>query len=75
MTKLLHIVNQIRENKQRDPLDSINPDMKLRNDVGFDSLDLAELTVRIESEYGVDVFEEGIVETVGEILSKIDQHE
>lgn len=43
----------------------------LRKDLNFDSLDLAELTVRIENEFGVDVFENGIVETVGEIINKI----
>ena len=45
--------------------------MHLRNDIGFDSLDLAELTVRIEAEYDIDIFEEGIVNTVGEILNKL----
>jgi len=42
-------------------------------DLGFDSLDLAELTVRIENEFGIDIFEDGIVETVGEILEKLEQ--
>jgi len=37
----------------------------------LDSLDLAELTVRLEEEFGVDVFEDGIVETVEEILTKL----
>jgi acyl carrier protein len=43
----------------------------LRNDIGLDSLDLAELTVLIEEKYGVDIFEKGIVETVGEIEHKL----
>jgi acyl carrier protein len=41
----------------------------LVNDLGFDSLDLAELTVLIEEEYGVDIFEHKIIRTVGEIRS------
>jgi len=45
--------------------------MHLRNDIGFDSLDLAELTVRIEAEYDIDIFEDGIVNTVSEILEKL----
>ena len=39
----------------------------LRDDLGLDSLGLALLTVHIENEFGVDVFEDGIVSTVGEI--------
>jgi acyl carrier protein len=48
------------------------PEMHLRNDVGFDSLDLAELTVRIEAEYDIDIFEDGIVSVVGEIFKKLE---
>ena len=47
--------------------------MHLRKDIGFDSLDLAELTVRIEAEYDIDIFEDGIVNTVGEILKKMEE--
>jgi acyl carrier protein len=39
----------------------------LVNDLGFDSLELAELTVIIEEEYGIDIFEHKIIRTVGEI--------
>ena len=46
--------------------------MHLRNDIGFDSLDFAELTVRIEAEYNIDIFEDGIVNTVGEIVKKLE---
>lgn len=69
--KILEIMNQVLANRAKMKLTTINPQMHLRNDVGFDSLDLAELTVRIESEYDVDVFEDGIVNTVGEILQKL----
>lgn len=44
----------------------------LRNDLGLDSLKLAQLTVFIEDEFGVDVFEDGIVETVDDIIKKIE---
>jgi acyl carrier protein len=43
----------------------------LKNDLGLDSLSLAELTVYIEDEFGIDIFEDGIVETVGEIYEKL----
>jgi acyl carrier protein len=49
----------------------IDNNTSLKNDLGLDSLSLAELTVYIEDEFGIDVFEDGIVETVGEIYEKL----
>lgn len=69
--KILKIINTVLDNRTKEKLTSINPDMHLRNDIGFDSFDLAELTVRIEAEYDVDIFEDGMVNKVGEILEKL----
>lgn len=44
---------------------------RLREDLGLDSFNLAELTVHIEEEFGVDIFEDGLVNTLGEIYTKI----
>ena len=74
MEKLLSIINYIRANKGREPLTHLQAQMDLRQDTGLNSLDLAELTVRIESAFGVDIFAEGIISTVGEILEKINTH-
>ena len=71
MEKLLSIINTVLGNRGKTTVASINADTSLRNDIGLDSLDLAELTVRIESEYDVDIFDDGIVTTIGEIMSKI----
>ena len=71
MEKLTAIINMMLEKKNKPALESLSNNMGLRKDIGFDSLDLAELTVRIEREYGVDVFEDGLVTTVGEIVKKI----
>jgi acyl carrier protein len=70
---LLEIINQVRANKGRAPLSQISPQQRLREDCELDSLDLAELTVRLEDASGVDVFAEGIVRTVGEIQAKLPQ--
>ncbi|HQB28167.1 MAG TPA: phosphopantetheine-binding protein [Paludibacter sp.] len=69
---ILKIINIVLENRSKKRLESITNEMNLRNDIGFDSLDLAELTVRIEAEYDIDIFEDGIVNTVGEILEKLE---
>lgn len=71
MEKLKEIVNTVLKNREKTPIENISEEMSLRNDIGMDSLDLAELTVRIEAEYDVDVFSDGIVDTIGEINSKI----
>ena len=71
MEKLKTIINTVLENRGKKVIENISESSNLRNDIGFDSLDLAELTVRIEAEFDVDIFEDGIVNTVGEILSKI----
>ena len=69
--KLLVIINQVRENKRQPSLPALARDLQLREDIGFESLDLAELTVRLEEAFGVDVFADGLVQTVGEIQDKI----
>lgn len=71
MENLLSIINTVLENRGKATVESINENSSLKNDCGLDSLDLAELTVRIEAEYDVDIFEDGVVTTVGEILSKL----
>lgn len=65
------IINTVLENRGKKRIENVTESSNLRNDIGFDSLDLAELTVRIEAEFDVDIFEDGIVNTVGEILNKI----
>jgi len=71
MEQLLSIINTVLKNRGKATVEFINENSNLKNDCGLDSLDLAELTVRIEAEYDIDIFEDGIVTTVGEILSKL----
>ena len=70
---LLEVVNSIRENKELNKLAEINETDRLREDYGFTSFDLAELTVKIEDEYDIDIFEDGLVNTVGEIIAKLEE--
>lgn len=70
--KVLSIINNIRETKGLSSLDILTDDMKLREDLEFTSFDLAELTVKIEDEFDIDIFEDGLVSTVGEILAKLE---
>jgi len=71
MEKLIKIISLILENKDETIENELANSTDLRNDLGFDSLDLAELTVRIEKDFGIDVFADGIVTTIGEIKAKL----
>lgn len=69
--KVLAIVNEIRYAKGLTPKTELKPEYDLRNDLEFTSFDLAELTVKVEDEFDVDIFEEGIITNVGEIYEKL----
>lgn len=71
-TKILEIINSIRQTNGLPLLSSIQPADSLRDTLNFNSFDLAELTVRIEDEFDIDIFEDGLVNTVGEIYSKLE---
>ena len=68
---LVAVINEVRANKEQHPLHNLCGSSRLREDIGLESLDLAELTVRIEEKFGMDVFADGLVQTVGEIQEKI----
>ena len=72
--KILEIINQIREDKGLDKLSELNDNDKLRDDLGLDSFDLAELTVNIEVEFDVDVFEDGIIDSILELKDKLNKN-
>lgn len=69
--ELLRIVNQVQEFAGRPLIAAWDPALSLRNDLGFDSLDLAELTVRIQDRFGADVFERGVVDTLQQLVERI----
>lgn len=73
MEHIKEIINTVLKNREKPEIKELTKDTNLRNDLGLDSLDLAELTVRIEVEYDIDIFEDGIISTVGEILEKINK--
>ncbi|MBK6680123.1 MAG: acyl carrier protein [Ignavibacteriales bacterium] len=68
--ELYLIINQILGYKNRS-LDKLPEDATNLRDVGLDSLDLAELTVKVEHKFGVDVFEDGLLNTFGELYNKL----
>lgn len=71
MDELKQILQEMLRNKNQNDEVVINDDTDLRNDLRFDSLDLAELTARIEKGFQVDVFEDGLITTIKDIKVKL----
>jgi acyl carrier protein len=69
--KIIKCINNILENKDFKEKIIISNDTNLRDDLGFDSFDLAELTVLLEEETGIDIFEKGVIYTFQEIKQKL----
>lgn len=73
MDYLLNVINEMFEEAGRQPLSALYASTRLREDLELDSIMLAELTVRVEAEFGIDIFEDGIVQTIGEVAAKIER--
>ena len=69
--KILGIINEIRTVKGLEQLGEIHEEDNLRDDLGLTSFDLAGLTVKIEDAFDIDIFEDGLVNTVSEIYAKL----
>ena len=70
---VLLIVNEIRLAKGLSEFSELKPTYTLRDDLGFSSFDLAELTVKIEDVFDVDIFKDGLINTVSEIYEKLER--
>lgn len=70
---LLEIINQVFDNNGMDNIKVLNDSDSLINDLGFDSFLLAELTVNIENDYGIDIFESSIIKTIIDIKLKLNE--
>tara|TARA_B110000971_G_C20014610_1_gene503273 strand:+ start:301 stop:525 length:225 start_codon:yes stop_codon:yes gene_type:complete len=70
--KVIEIIkNLIMENDIEVSTEEINDSTSLMNELGLDSFNLAQLTVEIESEFGVDIFENGVISSVGDIFKQL----
>ena len=72
--ELTRLVNGVRQHKELPSLTSIAPGADLRGELALTSLDLAELTVRIQDRFGVDVFAAGVVRRWDELCGRVGDH-
>jgi acyl carrier protein len=68
---LLEAINRVRLHKHMPALAVVDASTRFREDCGFDSMDLAELTVIVEAKTGIDLFADSPVRTVGEAAAKL----
>ena len=61
------------ESNELDTQETFKDTDNLKNDLGMDSFNLAELTVMIEDEFGIDIFEGDLVFTIGDIKEKLNE--
>ena len=71
MNKLYEIINGVLEDNDLDTFETFEDSMNLKNDLGMDSFNLAELTVAIEDEFDVDIFKNDMGFTIGDIKKKL----
>ena len=67
---ILEIINE--NNLKKIDSSTITKFTLLTDDLGLDSLNLAQLTVVIEAEFQKDIFEKKLVRTFGEIMEILD---
>ena len=74
---MLEAVKDILAKQLRVDVDSISDDTDIVDDLGADSLDVVEMLMTIEQEYGVVVPDEAImtVKTVGDVARYIENNQ
>ena len=71
--QIIGIIHIVCEGSDLPPemLEQIDETTSLRDHLQLDSLDLAELSVRIEDAFQVDIYANGLVNTVGDVINKL----
>lgn len=66
-------IREILAGRQAIPVEDIGMDTRLNEDLDVDSLDLVELSMLVEEEYGIEIFDEqiGALDTVGDVVRLI----
>ncbi len=73
---MFEAVRKVMAEQLRIPEEKITPESKIKDDLGADSLDILQLLMTIEEEYGITVPDEELAafETVGGIVKYLEEH-
>jgi len=68
-------VKEIIADQLGEPVENITPEKDFVNDLGADSLDVVELVMALEEEFGIEIPEEDAekIKTVGDAINYIKQ--
>ncbi len=69
--QLLEILNKLLTSIGVDPIAELEDHLDLRKDLEIDSISYAELIVRLEEGFGVNVNDAGKVNTIGDIVNRL----
>ena len=69
--QVIIIINDVLEDNNIINDNKITANTDLTVDLGLDSLCLAQLTVMIEDEFEIDIYEHGLISTVGDIIKQL----
>ncbi len=70
--KLEDIIKKVHaENEIPTCIDNLNQTSLLTDEIGFDSFNLAQLTVEVEEEFGIDIFEKMIPKNIEDIVKQL----
>lgn len=72
LNEIKDIINKVMVDHDKEIIDSINYDDNLRDDLGIDSIEMVDIVVQFEEIYGIDLFSEGDVKKVSEIIKRLE---
>lgn len=71
MDKLLNIINQVLKNSGLGEVAELKPEQHLKDDLGMDSIIIAELVATVDVAYDSDINSNGMVQTISDIQAAI----
>jgi len=69
--KVLRIINESLLANGKIPIKKLNYNNSLREDLEIDSFTMVEIVVKFEEEFGIDIFEGGMINKVEDLLKLI----
>jgi acyl carrier protein len=72
LNEIKDLINKVLVEHDKEMIASINYDDNLRDDLGIDSIEMVDIVVQFDEIYGVDLFSDGDVKKVSEILKLIE---
>lgn len=70
---MLDQIKELLANSLSIDADSITEESNFSDDLGIDSLDIVELLMNVEEEFGVSIEPDPSIATVGDLIAKIEE--